>query len=161
MVAVTFSRKAWWLCALGGLTLALFMVGAALVFGTRPAELLEFQPIKEIFGIWVIGAVITGVFGIPCLAVIDKYFVRFSSRYMVGGAISAWIAWLAIAGPLFNPDRWNFDELINWVGSGLGHVGIYVGIGFTAGALLTLALWVAERRICPLAPDESGSTEAG
>lgn len=79
---------------------------------------------------------------------------------MVGGAVASWIAWFAMAGPMFNVNLWHFDNLENWMGSGLGHVGIYVGLGFITGALLTFVLWFVERRTRSVVPEESNGTEA-
>ncbi|MDM0007816.1 hypothetical protein QTI51_25015 [Variovorax sp. J22G73] len=146
MTALSFGWKAGWLCFFGGFSLVLFMVTSVVYLGQQTSEILGLEGISEIFTIWVMGAVITGIFGTPCLAVIEKYFFRFSSRYMIGGAIAAWIAWISMAGPLFTPDRWHFEDLNNWVGSGLGYVGIYVGLGFTTGTFLTLFLRFFERR---------------
>jgi len=98
----------------------------------------------ELFMLWVIGAAITTIFGVPVLLLLDKFFKRFALRYVIGGAFAAWIAWLPIAGPVFYPAVWHNPQ--NWIGSGLGHVGIYVSVGFTTGAMLTAAIWWMERR---------------
>jgi len=140
------SRKAGLLIISGGLVLSCFMVGAGLLTGAPPAMYLEIQSIKEIAGLWIIGALITAVFGTPVLLLIEKYFAHFPSRYVIGGSVAAWIAWFAMAGPLFNPTRWRFDDVRNWVGSGLGHVGIYVSLGLIVGTLFTIVVWLAERR---------------
>lgn len=90
----------------------------------------------------MVGSVICLIFGTPCLLLIDKYFSRFQSRYMVGGAVAAWVAWFVMAGPLYAPTLFKLEY---WIGSGLGHVAVYVGMGFATGALFTLLLSVFER----------------
>lgn len=110
-----------------------------------PISFLQiFEAIKELGILWFIGALITTIFGVPILLLLDKLFARFSLRYMIGGAFASWIAWLFIAGPLFTPHVWHNPR--NWIGWGLGHVSIYVGVGFATGALLTVAIWWIERR---------------
>jgi hypothetical protein len=102
-----------------------------------------YSPLGELLGFVVIGAIICLIFGTPCLLLIDKYFSRFKSRYMIGGAVAGWVAWFFMVGPLLTPSpwlRWN-----SWVLDGINHVALYVGLGFGTGLLFTIVLWCACR----------------
>ena len=99
---------------------------------------LNLFALKEYISAFFLGAVICLLFGTPCLLLIDKYFARFSLRYIVGGTLAGWVTWFFMVGPLLTPSPWL--DASSWVLDGINHVGIYVGLGFTTGLLFTIVL---------------------
>lgn len=106
-------------------------------------ELYTWREIQDLFGMWMIGFFMCLIFGTPVLLVIEKYFSRFKSRYITGGFVAGWIAWLFTNGPLFEPNVW--FVAYRWVLGGINYVGIYIWLGFCTGLLFTVLLWISDK----------------
>lgn len=117
----------------------------ALEVRTLSLSVFSMESAWEIFGLFLLGAFICLLFGTPCLLLIDKYFARFRSRYIIGGAFGGWVAWFFMCGPLLTPSPWL--EWRSWVLSGINHVGLYVALGCSSGTLFTLTLWLRNRQL--------------
>ena len=105
-------------------------------------ELYRGRALQEFFGMWLIGFVMCLIFGTPLLLIIERFFNRFKTRYITGGFVAGWVAWLFTNGPLFEPNVWFVGY--RWVLDGINYVGIYVWLGFCTGLLFTALLWVFE-----------------
>lgn len=106
-------------------------------------ELFKGRGMQDLFGMWMIGFFMCLIFGTPFLLIIERYFSRFKTRYITGGFVAGWVAWLFTNGPLFEPNVWFVGY--RWVLGGINYVGIYVWLGFCTGLLFTGLLWICER----------------
>lgn len=102
-------------------------------------ELYTGRGMQDLFGMWLIGFFMCLIFGTPFLLIIERYFSRFKTRYITGGFVAGWVAWLFTNGPLFEPNVWFVGY--RWVLGGINYVGIYVWLGFCTGLLFTALLW--------------------
>ena len=102
-------------------------------------EIHTWRAIQDLFGMWLIGFLMCLIFGTPLLLVIERFFSRFKTRYITGGFIAGWVAWLFTNGPLFEPNVWFVGY--RWVLGGINYVGIYIWLGFCTGLMFTVLLW--------------------
>ena len=96
--------------------------------------------LQEIFSLFMIGAVICLVFGTPILLLIEKYFSRFTLRYIIGGPVAAWVMWFITFNPLLTGDPWLDPD--TWLPVPKSQVQIYVAMGLATGTLFTIVLAV-------------------
>ena len=106
-------------------------------------ELYKGRAVQELSGMWLIGFVVCLIFGTPALLIIDKYFSRFKTRYIIGGFVAGWVAWFFMVGPLLTTSPWLSVD--SWIDSGINYVGLYVWMGFSTGLLFTVLLWLLEK----------------
>jgi hypothetical protein len=106
-------------------------------------EIHTWRGIQNLFGMWQIGFFMCLIFGTPLLLIIEKFFRRFKTRYITGGFIAGWVAWLFTNGPLFEPNVWFVGY--RWVLGGINYVGIYIWLGFCTGLLFTALLWAMNK----------------
>ena len=111
-----------------------------LIFYSSNIDIWSAKGLQELLSLFIIGAIICLIFGAPFLFIIDNYFNRLKYRYILGGFIAAWVAWLVIAGPLFTPSLWLRPDLWNWIYSMQ-----FARLGMATGVLFTLVLGLFKR----------------
>lgn len=99
------------------------------------------QNIKEFFGFPVIFAIITAIFGIPVLHVIEKYFSKYRLRYIIGGIFAGYFLYSVLNSFPQAQGIWVFTD-----GQYHGPPVIYITPGFFTGLVFTLLVWWLESR---------------
>ena len=134
------------LATCAGVCSIIFWLGAGIVLSSEPisvyqyiSEIHTWRRIYGVFGFFLLGFVPCLIFGTPLLLVIERFFSRFKTRYITGGFIAGWVAWLFTNGPLFEPNVWFVGY--RWVLGGINYVGIYIWLGFCTGLMFTVLLW--------------------
>ena len=128
--------KAFLLAACAGISLAILMLGFVVILDPNFFHTWRWTYFVDLLLFFLIGSSICLVFGTPFMLIIDKYFSRFRTRYMLGGIIAALVAWLIMEGHSSHTPflalaqgRWNWPVSI-----------VFMGTGFSTGALFTLLL---------------------
>ena len=102
----------------------------------------------QIFGflfLGLIGGALAAFFGIPVLFVLDKYFSRFTLRYVIGGPLAGYVVWEGVNGPLLSPGLW--FESNQWINqANFPRAGHYVFLGLLVGIIFSLVVRLAQRR---------------
>ena len=138
MAAMSFKKKALWLILVGGFSvpgdMGLFLFYET-VFKNNPLFSDDFNFFMMIFSVlfwWLFGSLITAVCGIPVLFLIDRYFGRFTLRYVIGGSVAGCFVFPDFNGPLFNPRHWfNPSQLNPYYPVHFLFWGLFTGIVFT------------------------------
>ena len=149
LAVARFKKKALWLSLVGGIPSPAFMGGIILNETLKenpqfPGN-FDFMQILAFLFMWLIGAVITAFYGIPVLFIIDRYFARFTLRYVIGGPVAGYFAWAGISGPLFYPKLW--IEPAQWTSQSNRDSAVFcVFLGILVGIVFTVLVRLDERR---------------
>ncbi len=140
---LNFLSKSLLLSTCSGISLSIFIV--TYTISIDPVIFFKYWRWSYAPGIivfFIIGFLFCLFFGSPFLFFIDKYFQRFTLRYVFGGIASALILWLgmAIGGTSSTPFFALAPGPLNWPLSIL-----FMTVGASTGALYTLTLWGFEK----------------
>ncbi len=138
------SSKAWLLIAVGGAMLSpglMFVLLATGYLGDGKTGFGKgyFYAAQEFFGMFILGAVFTGVVGVPFMYLADRFFNRYRLRYVIGSVLASYALWsLLNSCPFVLNCGWEMHRSYR--------VDLYLGTGLATGIVFSLLVNWFERK---------------